>query len=56
MIGNKIAQRVFAERSLPDASALSAVLALGVFIPLVLVYWYRRRVGAGSVPVEGGQF
>ena len=56
MIGNKIAQRVFAERSLPDASALSAVLALGVFIPLVLVYWYRRRTSTDAVTLEGGKF
>jgi spermidine/putrescine transport system permease protein len=43
MIGNKIAQRVFTERSLPDASALSAVLALGVFVPLLIGVWLRRR-------------
>lgn len=43
MIGNKIAQRIFTERSLPDASALSAVLALGVFVPLLLGVWLRKR-------------
>jgi spermidine/putrescine transport system permease protein len=43
MIGNKIAQRVFTERSLPDASALSAVLAIGVFAPLILIAWLRSR-------------
>ncbi|MGC9451643.1 MAG: ABC transporter permease [Oceanipulchritudo sp.] len=53
MVGNKIAQRVFTERSLPDASALSAVLAIAVFLPLVLVAWLRRR--AGEVPrTDGG--
>ena len=56
MIGNKIAQRVFTERSLPDASALSAVLAIGVFLPLLLVYWYRHRRGAAPSELEGGQY
>lgn len=53
MIGNKIAQRVFTERSLPDASALSAVLAIAIFLPLVMVAWLRRR--SGEVPrTDGG--
>ncbi len=56
MIGNKIAQRVFTERSLPDASALSAVLAIGVFLPLLLIYLYRHRRGAAPSELEGGQF
>jgi len=56
MIGNKIAQRVFSERSLPDASALSAVLAIGVFLPLLMVYLYRNRRGAAPNELEGGQF
>jgi spermidine/putrescine transport system permease protein len=54
MIGNKIAQRVFTERSLPDASALSAVLAIGVFIPLILLAWLRRRSGAALEQRAGG--
>lgn len=54
MIGNKIAQRVFTERSLPDASALSAVLALAVFLPLLLVAWARRRSGSDSRMNGGG--
>ena len=53
MIGNKIAQRVFTERSLPDASALSAVLAVAVFLPLVIVAWLRRRTGEVARP-QGG--
>lgn len=39
MIGNKIAQRNFADRNLPAASALSAVLTLFVLAPMLL----RRR-------------
>ena len=34
MIGNKIAQRVFVDRNLPHASALSALLALAVLAPI----------------------
>ena len=55
MIGNKIAQRVFTERSLPDASTLSAVLAVAVFLPLVLVAWLRRRSGE-QARTQGGHF
>lgn len=35
MIGNKIAQRVFVDRHLPHASALSALLTLVVVIPML---------------------
>jgi ABC-type Fe3+ transport system permease subunit len=37
MLGNKIAQRVFTDRNLPHAAALSAVLVLAVLAPLVAV-------------------
>ncbi|MFT3991809.1 MAG: ABC transporter permease [Luteolibacter sp.] len=36
MIGNKIAQRNFADRNLPAASAMAAVLSLCVLAPMVL--------------------
>lgn len=39
MIGNKIAQRNFADRNLPAASALSAVLTLFVLAPML----FRRK-------------
>jgi spermidine/putrescine transport system permease protein len=39
MIGNKIAQRNFADRNLPAASAMSAILTLAVLAPLL----FRRR-------------
>ncbi len=51
MIGNKIAQRVFNDRNLPHASALSAVLALIVLTPLlaglVLRRWRGNATGGG---------
>jgi len=44
MIGNKIAQRNFADRNLPAASAMSAILTLAVLTPLL----FRRRESNGS--------
>lgn len=37
VIGNKIAQKIFVERNLPEASALSALLAVGVFVLIGLI-------------------
>ncbi len=42
LIGDKIAQRVFIDRNLPHASALSAVLMLAIFLPLVWVLWIKK--------------
>ncbi len=42
LIGDKIAQRVFIDRNLPHASALSALLMLAVFLPLVCILWLRK--------------
>jgi ABC-type spermidine/putrescine transport system permease subunit I len=42
MIGNKIAQRNFADRNLPAASAMAAVLTLFVLAPML----FRRREAA----------
>ncbi|HRD55530.1 MAG TPA: ABC transporter permease [Parachlamydiaceae bacterium] len=36
MIGNKIAQKIFTDRNLPEASALSAFLAFLVLLPMTL--------------------
>lgn len=44
MIGNKIAQRNFADRNLPAASAMSAILTLAVLAPLL----FRRRDANGA--------
>jgi len=43
MLGNKIAQRVFTDRNLPLAAALSAVLVLAVLAPLVGVLILQRK-------------
>jgi spermidine/putrescine transport system permease protein len=43
MLGNKIAQRVFTDRNLPHAAALSAVLILAVLAPLVAVLSLQRK-------------
>lgn len=43
MIGNKIAQRVFTDRNLPLASALSAVLVLAVLAPLAAILVLQRK-------------
>jgi spermidine/putrescine transport system permease protein len=50
MLGNKIAQRVFVDRNLPLASALSLLLILAVVLPMaaVLVIQARQRQGATS--------
>lgn len=46
MIGNRIAQRAFADRNLPEASALASGLALAaVLLAAVVWLWQRRRDG-----------
>lgn len=42
LLGDKIAQRVFVDRNLPHASALSALLMLAVFIPVVGGFWIKK--------------
>ena len=43
LIGNKIYQRTFPDRNLPHASALSALMAFGVLVPLGLVALLLKR-------------
>jgi spermidine/putrescine transport system permease protein len=43
MIGNKIAQKTFVERNLPQASALSALIGFGILIPLLAVTLFSVR-------------
>lgn len=42
MLGNKIAQRVFADRNLPHACVLSTGLTLAVLLPLLATLFLRR--------------
>ncbi len=42
MLGSKIAQRVFADRNLPHASALAAGLMLAVLVPMLVVAAWQR--------------
>lgn len=49
MIGNKIAQRTFVDRNLPQASWLSAVLTLAVLAPMLLVLSQQRRKKAKDI-------
>jgi len=48
MIGNVIAQRVFSDRNLPHAAALSAALTLAVLAPMLAALLLRRKeTGSG---------
>ena len=49
MLGNKIAQRVFVDRNLPHAAALSAVLILAVLAPLVAVLILQGKKGKPEI-------
>ncbi len=53
MIGNVIAQRVFSDRDLPHAAALSALLTLAVLAPMLAVLLMRRSEPNGGS--EAGQ-
>ena len=44
LLGDKIAQRVFVDRNLPHASALSAFLMLAVFLPMLGCWLYKKHV------------
>ncbi len=43
MLGNRIAQRAFSDRNLPQASALSAALTLAALAPMALAALVQRR-------------
>ena len=51
MLGNKIAQRVFVDRNLPHAAALSAVLILAVLAPLVAVLVLQRKKDKADIVI-----
>lgn len=44
LIGDKIAQRAFVDRNLPEASALSAVLMMAVMLPLAFIMLFRSQI------------
>lgn len=54
MLGNKIAQRVFVDRNLPQASALSVVLVLAVLAPLVAVLLLQRKKERPDIFLDEG--
>ncbi|MBS0635317.1 MAG: ABC transporter permease [Verrucomicrobia bacterium] len=43
MIGNKISQRIFIDRNLPQASALSSILCLVVLVPIAISAYLHSR-------------
>lgn len=52
MIGSKIAQRAINDRNLPHASALSALLTLGVLLPPFIGWLLFRRRNIGATETE----
>lgn len=52
MIGNKIYQRAIPDRNLPHASALSALLMLGVLLPPGLAWLATRKRHIGAVDTD----
>ncbi|MBN2162368.1 MAG: ABC transporter permease [Pontiellaceae bacterium] len=48
MLGNKIAQRAFADRNLPHSAALSALLCLCVMLPMLMGTLLRRKRTGGA--------
>ena len=43
LIGNKIFMRAIQNRNIPHASALAALMAVSVLVPLGLAFWWRKR-------------
>lgn len=44
LIGNKIAQKTFSERNIPEACAISIILAIGTLGPVAILAIYARRL------------
>lgn len=53
MIGNKIVQRTFVDRNIPQASALSALLSMAVLIPMFLIVLIQSGKGRFKT-IKGG--
>lgn len=43
LIGNKIFMRAIQNRNIPHASALAALMAVSVLVPIALAMWWKRR-------------
>ena len=52
MLGNKIAQRVFVDRNLPHASALSALLIGAVLLPMAAVLALQSQKRRAEAIIE----
>ena len=52
MLGNKIAQRVFVDRNLPHAGALSSLLILAVLLPLLAVLVLQKKKVKAATLIE----
>ena len=46
LIGNKIFMRAIQNRNIPHASALAALMAVAVLVPIGLAMWWKRRQDA----------
>ena len=46
LIGNKIFMRAIQNRNIPHASALAALMAVSVLVPIALAMWWRNRQNA----------
>ncbi len=46
LIGNKIFMRAIQNRNSPHASALAALMAVSVLVPLLCAFWWRRHQAA----------
>lgn len=55
MIGNKIVQKTFVDRNLPQASALSALLTLAVFIPMATIALLQSRKEKKNILIRRGK-
>ena len=55
MLGNKIAQRVFVDRNLPHASALSALLIVAVLLPMAAVLVLQAQEAPRGSDHRGGR-
>lgn len=55
MIGNKIAQKIFVDRNLPEASALSTLLAIVVLFPLIFFMLFSLKIYKKSLPETRGK-